>query len=199
MHRLLAFIAATALVATACNQAQSVALLGDWAATLGAASTDNWANPIAEGLAPFSQYGQRAGGCGTACGSRNHRGMDLHCPSGLPNVDPVKTMADGIVVGSQTDDGFGPLVVVQHEGTGFSSLYSHMEEALVVVGQRVVQGQTLGLCSNREGHSPLDRFETSKPHSHVEILTGEANDYENYLDMRKAGQTLDPWPLVSAQ
>ncbi len=86
-----------------------------------------------------------------------HTGIDLVEPFG----SPVYAADDGIValVGS-TSTGYGRYVVIAHSG-GLDTLYGHLSTALVKVGQKVNQGQTIGL-EGSTGNS-------TGPHVHFEL------------------------------
>jgi Peptidase family M23 len=69
-----------------------------------------------------------------------HRGVDIAAPKGTP----VGAMARGEVALAETDMYFtGGTVMVDH-GYGVHSIYVHLDEVRVTVGQRLRQGQTLG-------------------------------------------------------
>ncbi len=66
----------------------------------------------------------------------------------------VSASAPGVVssVVDLGDASYGLYVVINH-GSGWTSLYAHLQKALVVAGQRVDQGQTLGLLGDSGGSS----------------------------------------------
>ena len=70
-----------------------------------------------------------------------HTGIDLVEPFG----SPVYAADDGVValVGSSSS-GYGNYVVIAHSG-GLNTLYGHLSTAVVKVGDRVSQGQPVGL------------------------------------------------------
>ena len=70
-----------------------------------------------------------------------HTGTDMVAPFG----SPVYAADDGVValVGSSSS-GYGNYVVLAHSG-GLDTLYGHLSTALVHVGDRVTQGQPVGL------------------------------------------------------
>ena len=86
-----------------------------------------------------------------------HTGIDLVEKLG----SPIYAADDGIValVGS-SGSGYGTYVVIAHSG-GLDTLYGHLSAALVKVGQRVTQGQPVGL-EGSTGNS-------TGPHLHFEL------------------------------
>jgi murein DD-endopeptidase MepM/ murein hydrolase activator NlpD len=69
-----------------------------------------------------------------------HRGVDVAAPAGTP----VAAMASGIVSLARPDLYFtGGTVMIDH-GHGLHSIYAHMQDVLVEVGQAVAQGVPLG-------------------------------------------------------
>jgi len=69
-----------------------------------------------------------------------HRGVDVAAPPGTP----VGTMADGVVSLAVPDMYFtGGTVMIDH-GYGLHSIYAHLSEVAVAVGQRVGQGEPIG-------------------------------------------------------
>lgn len=68
-----------------------------------------------------------------------HKGFDLAAPVGTP----VKAPAAGVVRLVRNTFLTGNLVMVDH-GAGILSLYAHMQEADVKVGQKVARGDMLG-------------------------------------------------------
>jgi murein DD-endopeptidase MepM/ murein hydrolase activator NlpD len=69
-----------------------------------------------------------------------HRGVDVAAPAGTP----VGAMASGIVSLARPDLYFtGGTVMIDH-GHGLHSIYAHMQEILVDVGEAVAQGAPLG-------------------------------------------------------
>jgi murein DD-endopeptidase MepM/ murein hydrolase activator NlpD len=86
-----------------------------------------------------------------------HTGMDMVEPFG----SPIYAVDDGLValVGSSTQ-GYGNYVVIAHSG-GLDTLYGHLSASLVSVGQRVTQGQAIGM-EGSTGNS-------TGPHLHFEL------------------------------
>jgi len=71
---------------------------------------------------------------------RAHLGIDYGAPTGTP----VQTIGDGRVIFAGRKGGDGNLVKVQHSN-GYTTYYMHLSRILVRDGQRVEQGQRIGL------------------------------------------------------
>ncbi|MGI9063386.1 MAG: M23 family metallopeptidase [Pseudonocardiaceae bacterium] len=75
---------------------------------------------------------------------------------------PIVSAMDGEVIDSGPASGFGLWVRVQHDD-GTVTVYGHINETLVEVGQRVTAGEQIATVGNR-GNS-------TGPHLHFEVLT----------------------------
>jgi murein DD-endopeptidase MepM/ murein hydrolase activator NlpD len=71
---------------------------------------------------------------------RPHLGIDYGAPTGTP----VQTIGDGRVIFAGMKGGDGNLVKVQHSN-GYTTYYMHLSRILVRNGERVEQGQRIGL------------------------------------------------------
>ena len=91
----------------------------------------------------------------------NHNGIDLAVPTGTS----VHASADGVVIQSGWNGGYGISVYIDH-GNGVITRYGHMSETLVSVGQEVSQGDLIGL-SGSTGDS-------TGPHVHFEMREKDA-------------------------
>ena len=69
-----------------------------------------------------------------------HYGIDFHAPEGTP----VKAMMDGEVTLSENDMYFTGGTIIFDHGHGISTLYMHMKDINVKVGQKVKKGQIVG-------------------------------------------------------
>jgi murein DD-endopeptidase MepM/ murein hydrolase activator NlpD len=99
-----------------------------------------------------------------------HTGIDLAAPMG----HPVLAAADGVVVAAATStEGYGDHVVIAHDEHTFT-LYGHLESFAVHPGDRVHQGDVIGLLGST-GNS-------TGPHTHFEV--------------RIDGTPTDPGPML---
>lgn len=71
---------------------------------------------------------------------RPHLGIDYAAPTGTP----VQTIGDGRVTFAGRKGGAGNLVEIQHTN-GYTTYYMHLSRILVHSGERVQQGQQIGL------------------------------------------------------
>ncbi len=72
--------------------------------------------------------------------TRPHLGIDYAAPTGTP----VQTIGDGRVAFAGRKGGAGNLIEIQHTN-GYTTYYMHLSRVLVHSGQRVEQGQRIGL------------------------------------------------------
>lgn len=105
-------------------------------------------------------------------GEHTHTGIDIAVPVGTP----VQVTADGVVQFVGNTDGYGLRVEVRH-ADGTVTLYAHLSDVTVEVGQQVRRGDVVGRSGNTGA--------STGPHLHYEI--------------RRDGQAIDPWPLLSAR
>jgi murein DD-endopeptidase MepM/ murein hydrolase activator NlpD len=97
-----------------------------------------------------------------------HRGLDFRSPMG----NPIKCVADGKVILVGDHYYAGNSVYVDH-GNGVVSMYFHLSEPTVKVGDEVKRGQTVGLTG----------------------MTGRATGPHLHLSLSVMGQLVDPAPL----
>ena len=71
---------------------------------------------------------------------RPHYGIDFHAPEGTP----VKAMMDGNVTLAENDMYFTGGTLIFDHGHGVSTLFMHLKDINVKVGQRVKQGEIVG-------------------------------------------------------
>lgn len=94
-------------------------------------------------------------------GENGHTGIDIMADMGVPIV----AAADGVVIAVDGSDiGYGNRIEIDHGG-GISSLYAHLSVMSVAMGQRVAQGQLIGLVGETGW--------ATGPHLHFEVrMTG---------------------------
>ena len=71
---------------------------------------------------------------------RPHYGIDFHAPEGTP----VKAMMDGKVTLAENDMYFTGGTIIFDHGHGISTLYMHMKDIYVKIGQEIKQGEIVG-------------------------------------------------------
>jgi len=91
-----------------------------------------------------------------------HYGVDLACGAGTP----IYASKSGTVTMASYSNYDGYFVTINHND-GYSSLYAHMTNYIVSVGQTVSQGDVIGYVGTTGW--------TTGPHLHFEILYGGAN------------------------
>ncbi len=108
-----------------------------------------------------SNYGARGGSI--------HFGIDIANSIGTPILSAMA----GEVIDSGPASGFGLWVRVEHDG-GLITVYGHINESLVSVGQRVGAGEQIATMGNRG--------QSTGPHLHFEV--------------HKDGSKIDPLPFL---
>lgn len=102
----------------------------------------------------------------------DHTGMDIDARTG----DTITSALDGVVTHVSHTGPYGNKIVVSHPGhpEKISTLYAHLAEVYVSVGEAVTAGQiigTVGATGNADGD-----------HLHLEVLkNGVAVDPEGYF------------------
>jgi len=87
-----------------------------------------------------------------------HRGVDIAAPAG----SPVRAALDGKVTIVAEDPVLGLYVMVRHQ-IGYSTVYGHLQQALVRPGAAVARGQRIGLVgSSGKATGPHLHFEVRK-------------------------------------
>lgn len=99
---------------------------------------------------------------------RTHAGVDISGRTG----NPVWAAQSGVVITAGTLGGYGKTVIIDHGG--YTTLYAHMNDIHVSVGQRVNQGARVGDI----GSTGL----STGPHLHFEVrIGGVAQNPAKYL------------------
>jgi len=118
-----------------------------------------------------STFGHRENPFGGA-NVETHKGLDIAGPFG----SPVKAMAVGTVEFAGTRGGFGNCIMLKH-ANGFETLYGHLSQIVVRVGQKVSIGQVIGKIGST-GRS-------TGPHLHYEIhKNGQKINPQSFLTLK---------------
>lgn len=105
-------------------------------------------------------------------GRRSHEGIDIQAAKRTP----VVASADGIITRVGDNNLGGKVVFMRPEGKNINLYYAHLDEQLVQSGQRVKEGDVIGLMGN------TGNAKNTVPHLHFGI-------YEN--------GAIDPFPFVN--
>lgn len=104
-----------------------------------------------------------------------HNGIDIAGPIGTP----IYAVASGTVIDAGPAQGFGLWVRIRHED-GSISVYGHMYDFFVSVGERVPAGMQIARMGNRG--------DSTGPHLHFEIIEGGRHvDPQQWLALRGLG------------
>jgi|WetSurMetagenome_2_1015567.scaffolds.fasta_scaffold00055_40 murein DD-endopeptidase MepM/ murein hydrolase activator NlpD len=86
-----------------------------------------------------------------------HEGIDISNQIGTP----VRSTADGTVSFVGYKDYFGNMIEISHPSSEFTTVFGHLEKAVVIAGQQVKRGDIIGYVGNT-GRS-------TGPHLHYEV------------------------------
>jgi murein DD-endopeptidase MepM/ murein hydrolase activator NlpD len=101
--------------------------------------------------------------------ARAHEGIDVSAPMG----SPIEAPANGTVVETGWEAGYGNMVVIDH-GFGIVTKFAHCSRILAHKGQKVTRGDRIALVGNT-GLS-------TGPHLHYEVhVNGKAVDPRRYI------------------
>ncbi|MBR1812090.1 MAG: peptidoglycan DD-metalloendopeptidase family protein [Clostridia bacterium] len=109
----------------------------------------------------------------TEYGQNGHGGLDITCNGASQLNKEIVAVADGVVTTATCHWSYGNYIVIDH-GNGLSTLYAHCNNIYVSVGQRVSQGEAIGIVGNT-GYS-------FGAHVHFEVhVNGARRNPRNYL------------------
>jgi hypothetical protein len=122
----------------------------------------------------------------TAMGLKGHNGVDFLAHTGCK----VLAAHDGVVTfaGEDGDGGISVTLTKATNGNGFKTIYYHLEKVLVKVGDKIKQGQIIGLADNTGKY-------TTGSHLHFGLKAIKNNQTENYGNGYKGA--LDPAPYFA--
>jgi murein DD-endopeptidase MepM/ murein hydrolase activator NlpD len=99
-----------------------------------------------------------------------HNGLDMAAPMG----SPIYAAMGGVISFAGYSNLYGNYAIINH-GNGYQTLYGHMKQTLVRNGQRVVQGEKIGLVG----------------------MTGRVTGAHLHFTVYKNGKVIDPSELLS--
>jgi murein DD-endopeptidase MepM/ murein hydrolase activator NlpD len=111
---------------------------------------------------------------------RAHLGTDFAASTGTP----ARTVGDGVVTFSGVQNGYGNVVFIKHRGET-ETVYAHLSKLLVRRGDKVSQGQTIGLVGSTGW--------ATGPHLHFEVRNNGVQQ-----DPMKVAQTSETVPVTAA-
>lgn len=112
---------------------------------------------------------------------RMHKGIDI----GADEYTPVIAAEAGeVIICTYDTGGYGYYIAINH-GNGYITLYGHLNEQLVSVGQRVARGERIALSGNTGG--------STGPHLHFEVryLSSGRADAWNFFYNAEVKNPLD--------
>ncbi len=86
-----------------------------------------------------------------------HAGIDFTAPRGTP----IQATGNGKVIKAGRGTGYGKRVIIDH-GYGYQTLYAHMHQIDVKVGETVTRGQVIGQVGSTGA--------STAPHCHYEVI-----------------------------
>jgi murein DD-endopeptidase MepM/ murein hydrolase activator NlpD len=104
-------------------------------------------------------------------GARSHAGVDIFAPRGTPAV----AASEGVVQRVQVTNLGGKVVWIQDQRRNARLYYAHLDSQLVVRGQRVQVGDTVGFVGN------TGNARTTPPHLHFGIYSRGAVDPDAFI------------------
>ncbi len=112
---------------------------------------------------------------------RAHLGTDFAAATGTP----ARTVGDGVVEFAGVQNGYGNVVFVQHRN-GHETVYAHLSKINVKRGEKVSQGQTIGLVGSTGW--------ATGPHLHFEFRVG--GKQQDPMTIAKQSETI-PVPTAA--
>jgi murein DD-endopeptidase MepM/ murein hydrolase activator NlpD len=117
--------------------------------------------------------------------TRFHEGIDIRCLQRDAHdepIDEVGAIADGKIVHTNMTAGYsnyGKYIVIEHrwDGCSYYSLYAHLSEIAVGLGQQVSRGQRIGTM----GHTGTG-IDRPRAHLHLELNLMLSHRFESWYD-----------------
>ena len=113
----------------------------------------------------------------------HHSGIDISCYS---HGDNILSVADGIVIFSGSQEGYGNCIEIEHhfENETIYTFYAHLSNISVQMGQTVKQGEIIG----HEGGDPYNDpnpGNSTGHHLHFEMRTQSGQGHDIYPDLEQ--------------
>ena len=130
---------------------------------------------VAPGKMMWPVRGKVSSGYGRRGKRSFHAGIDLPMPKGTP----ILAAMDGVVLETCTTQspkyrGYGNAALIDH-GNGVVTMYAHCQSVSVKTGQKIKQGDIVGLVGN----------------------TGRTTTHHVHFEVRKNGKAVDPVPYLT--
>lgn len=103
--------------------------------------------------------------------NKPHQGIDIGAVNPGVKGDSIYSVYDGKVILAANSKSTGNWIMVQHESVGYTSVYMHLDEILVSVGQEVKQGDIIGKMGT----------------------TGQSTGVHLHFAIKKNGVYVNPW------
>lgn len=117
---------------------------------------------------------------------RFHAGMDFAAKTGTD----IYATGNGTVTYSDWKQGYGKCVIIDH-GFGYETLYAHMDEYKVRVGQKVVRGELIGIVGSTG--------KSTGSHLHYEVhVKGKPDNPAKYYFMDLTPEEYDKMLQIAA-
>lgn len=148
-------------------------LVSSYVTTLSVAQTDYWVWPTDSNYVITSYYGYRWGSMHAAIDiSGTGYGSNIYAA----NNGTVVTVKGGCVVGDLSCNGRGGnYIVIEHNSDNYYTVYMHLKDIKVSVGEVVSRGQVIGTMGNTGNVSPAPTSSSpySGTHLHFALYIGE--------------------------
>ena len=126
-----------------------------------------------------AMYGAQDNSLWASSGGK-HTGTDIAMPIG----SPVEAAMDGKVVSTNAGADYGTSIVLDH-GNGYQTVYGHLSERLVNLGDSVSKGQKIAKSG--------DSGNSTGPHLHYEVRFGQNNPVDpSSLNTAFTANTMSP-------
>ncbi len=112
-----------------------------------------------------------------------HTGVDIEY-EGVAEEIPVKSIAKGIVVFSQTAGGYGGVMVIRHniKGASLFALYGHLDpKSMLPTRTEVDKGQIIGIL----GEGKTEETDGARKHLHFAIIKKNSLDIRGYVQIKE--------------